>query len=190
MSDRGLVTCLLTLLLTLWSGNATTQEPTARQPARRIDGYKGIWFTLGQFYGKGTGDKAYSPNINTARFSLRRQVFRRSWHLHGKAHAAGDLLCGGRQDLLCLRWNHRAERAASVMHGFLLTITQTHGPRPSSFTINRASTIPTTTQAWRSIRRALWVFVSGRARVRPGFKYRSVKPLQHRSNSSWSPRKN
>ncbi|MEZ6078769.1 MAG: hypothetical protein R3C56_24780 [Pirellulaceae bacterium] len=32
----------------------------AQESTRRVDGYKGIWFTLGQFYGKGSGDQAYA----------------------------------------------------------------------------------------------------------------------------------
>ena len=45
-------------VLLLLIATTTITSKAEENAVRRIDGYKGIWFTLGQYYGKGSNGQA------------------------------------------------------------------------------------------------------------------------------------
>lgn len=158
-----------------WPLHGQTSE--AQEPARRIDGYRGIWFTLGQFYGPGTGDEIYSKASREPVFpygdkysgglgtytakhtplAINCQAVDKTFFVYGGTTQADE------DHLLCMisffdHQTHRVPRPA-VVHD-KGGVNDPHD-NPSLLVDGDGH---------------LWVFVSGRGRHRPGFKYRSDKP--------------
>lgn len=156
---------------------ATQQESISQSPARRVDGYKGIWFTLGQYYGEGTDGRAYSQASKTPVFPYG-DKYSGGLGTYTAKHTPLAVYCpqvnktffvfGGttgrsERHLLCMiscydHATHRVPRPV-VVHD-KQGINDPHDN--PSLAIDAAG--------------HLWVFVSGRGRVRPGFKYRSTLP--------------
>jgi hypothetical protein len=125
----------------------------------RIDGYRGIWFTLGQF--SEFGDK-YSGGLGTytanhVPIAVYAPKVDKTFFVYGGTTAADQ------RHLLCMAgwYDHKTGRVPKpiVVHD-KLTVNDPHD--------NPAINLDE--QGY------LWVFVSGRARARPGFKYRSTQP--------------
>ncbi len=163
-----------TLFATL-IGFASADEPV--NSSRRVDGYKGIWFTLGQFYGQGSGAEPYSKASRTPVFpygdkysgglgtytakhtplAIYCAAVDRTFFVYGGTTAPGE------RHLLCMisyydHTSHRVPRPV-VVHDKQSVNDPHDNP---SLAVDAAG--------------HLWVFVSGRARTRPGFKYRSIEP--------------
>ena len=126
---------------------------------QRIDGYRGIWFTLGQE--SEYGDK-YSGGLGTYTANhLPIAVYApkadKTFFVYGGTPAADQ------RHLLCMAgyYDHKANRVPKpvVVHD-KLTVNDPHD--------NPCLNIDEEGH--------LWVFVSGRGRARPGFKYRSREP--------------
>lgn len=170
---------LLIGLLTMSGALATVsaqQAPT--QPTRRINGYKGIWFTLGQFYGQGADGKPYSEASRSPVFpygdkysgGLGTYTAKHTpLAIYSKEAGKTFFVYGGTtgrgaRHLLCMisYYDHKRRRVPRpvVVHD-KLGVDDPHD-NPSLALDDKGH---------------LWVFVSGRARNRPGFKYRSVAPL-------------
>ena len=175
MIDSKTAACSLLLISAISS--APAQGPST-QPARRINGYKGIWFTLGQYYGKGTDGQAYSKarrqpvfpfgdkysgglGTYTAKhtpLAIYSREAQKTFFVYGGTTAANE------RRLLCMasyydHANHRVPRPV-VVHD-KQGVDDPHD-NPSLAIDDQGH---------------LWVFVSGRGRIRPGFKYRSTKPF-------------
>jgi hypothetical protein len=125
----------------------------------RIDGYRGIWFTLGQF--SAMGDK-YSGGLGTytanhVPIAVYAPAVDKTFFVYGGTTAADQ------RHLLCMAgwYDHKTGRVPRpiVVHD-KLTVNDPHD--------NAAINIDE--QGY------LWVFISGRGRLRPGFKYRSKQP--------------
>ncbi len=142
-----------------------------------IDGYKGIWFTLGQFYGKGTEGKPYSPASREPVFPYG-DKYSGGLGTYTAKHTPLAIYCkevdktffvyGGttgpqERHLLCMvsYFDHQANRVPKpvVVHDKNGVDDPHDNP---SLAIDAQG--------------HLWVFVSGRGRTRPGFKYRSTEP--------------
>lgn len=149
----------------------------AQEPVPRVDGYRGIWFTLGQFYGKGEGDAPYSPASNKPVFpygdkysgglgtytakhtplAIHVPEVRKTFFVYGGAPTDGE------RRLLCM--------IGYVDHQTL------HVPRPVIVHDKGSVDDPHDNPSLAMDADGhLWVFVSGRGRHRPGFKYRSREP--------------
>lgn len=147
-------------------------------PATKIDGYKGIWFTLGQFYGAGENGTDYAP-------SSRKPVF-----------PYGDKYSGG-LGTYTAKHTPLAIHSAEVEKTFFV-YGGTTGPNERHLLCMVAYFDHRTNQVPRPVvvhdkngvddphdnpslaidaSGHIWVFVSGRGRARPGFKYRSVRPF-------------
>ena len=155
---------------------AQAAESTSNE-VRREAGYKGIWFTLGQFYGPGTDGAAYSAASRTPVFpygdkysgglgtytakhtplAIYAAEVDKTFFVYGGTTAADE------RHLLCMisYYDHAQHRVPQpvVVH--------------DKQTVNDPHDNPSLALAEDG---HLWVFVSGRARSRPGFKYRSLKP--------------
>ena len=84
-----------------WQCSSPWAQPPVHHLAPKDDGYRGIWFTLGQ------------------KSRVRRQVFRRPGHLHRQPRAHGHLRQGGEQDVFRLR-RRQGGQAAPAGHGLVL----------------------------------------------------------------------
>ena len=147
------------------------------EEVRRVDGYKGIWFTLGQFYPEGTGDKPYGTASRTPVFPFG-DKYSGGLGTYTAKHTPLAVYCkkvektffvyGGttgpdKRHLLCMIsfYDHKLNRV----------------PRPvvvhDKNGVNDPHDNPSIVVDGEG---HLWVFVSGRGRARPGFKYRSLKP--------------
>lgn len=142
---------------------ADAQQPqpndAADSPAARADGYRGIWFTLGQFsqhgdkYSGGLGTytanhtpiAVYAPEVNKTFFVY-------GGTIKDKKHLL----------IMASYFDHAQNRV----------------PRPTIVHDKQGVDDPHD-NASLSIddQGHLWVFVSGRGRSRPGFKYRSSRPF-------------
>ncbi len=166
--------CVLLVLASACTCNSQ-DRPTA---GRRVDGYKGIWFTLGQYYGKGTdgeafsaasrkpifpyGDK-YSGGLGTytakhTPLAIYSKTANKTFFVYGGTTR------GDERHLLCMvsyydHTNHRVPKPV-VVHDKQSVDDPHDNP---SLAIDDAG--------------HLWVFVSGRGTIRSGFKYRSRRPL-------------
>ena len=147
---------ILGLVLGLPNGSAGGQS---FDTPRKVDGYRGIWFTLGQFseygdkYSGGLGTytadhfplAVYAPEVN------------RTFFVYGGTTRSED------RHLLAMvsYYDHARNRVPkpTVVHD-KRTVDDPHD-NPSLSIDERGH---------------LWVFVSGRGRVRPGYVYRSVRP--------------
>jgi len=166
---------LLTVVILIIVRSAGADDP---QTTRRIDGYKGIWFTLGQYYGPGTGDEPYAGRSRKPVFpygdkysgglgtytakhvplAIYAPEVDRTFFVYGGTTAPDE------RHLLCMisYYDHARHRV----------------PRPvvvhDKQGVNDPHDNPSLAIDGDGY---LWVFVSGRARSRPGFKYRSLKPF-------------
>ncbi len=151
----------------LWSADAV----------RRIDGYKGIWFTLGQYYGKGEGGEPYTRRRRKPTFPYGDKYSGglgtyTAKHMPLAVYSAavdktffvyGGTPSADKRHLLCMisYYDHKANRV----------------PRPVVVHDKEGVNDPHDNPSLAIDSKGhLWVFVSGRARARPGFKYRSLKP--------------
>jgi len=140
---------------------ASTAAPsvsTASAATPRAAGYRGIWFTLGQFsehgdkYSGGLG--TYTANHNP--LAVYAPAVDRTFFVYGGSPA-------GERHLLCLigSYDHKTGRVSRpvIVHDKHPVDDPHDNP---SLNLDPAG--------------HLWVFVSGRARTRPGFIYRSLRP--------------
>ncbi len=170
--------CSTLLLLTLLSSPVTGDEPATPAPARRVDGYKGIWFTLGQYYGKGSGDQPYAEASREPVFPYG-DKYSGGLGTYTAKHTPLAIYCPqidktffvyggttgpGERHLLCMvsYYDHRTNRV----------------PRPVVVHDKQGVDDPHDNPSLAvSADGHLWVFVSGRGRSRPGFKYCSATPF-------------
>lgn len=170
--SRFAVTTLLIVLLTAFAATVFAAPPESAKPTggaappekssligRRIDGYRGIWFELGQK--SEHGDK-YSGGLGTYTVKHRPLAIyapqvNKTFFVYGGTTAAGD------RHLLAMIGCYDHARGTV--------------PRPvvvhDKLTVNDPHDNPSLSIDPRG---HLWVFVSGRGQRRPGFIYRSVKP--------------
>lgn len=147
------------------------------QTARRANGYQGIWFTLGQFYGKGKDDNSYARASRTPVFPYG-DKYSGGLGTYTAKHTPLAIYCrevnktffvyGGttapdQRRLLCM---------ISYYDHNLGTV-----PRPVVVHDKSPVDDPHDNPSLAiDAEGHVWVFVSGRGRTRPGFKYRSVRP--------------
>jgi hypothetical protein len=166
-----------TLLLYSLFGNVVAGESDSPEVTRRVDGYKGIWFTLGQFYGKGEGKQSYAAASSKPVFPYG-DKYSGGLGTYTAKHTPLAIYCaeadktffvyGGttgptERHLLCMisYYDHKTHRV----------------PRPAIVHDKQNVNDPHDNPSLAvDAEGHLWVFVSGRARARPGFKYRSVEP--------------
>ena len=151
--------------------SAPSEEP------RRIDGYKGVWFSLGQFYGKGVGGEPYAK-------ASRKPVFP-----YGDKYSGGLGTYTAKHTPLAI-YSSAAEKTYFVYGGttgpedrhLLCMISyydhKTHRvPRPVVVYDKQGVDDPHDNPSLAIDEKGyLWVIVSGRGRSRPGFKFRSEEP--------------
>jgi hypothetical protein len=149
-----------------------TEYPSMAQSSlnnQKIDGYKGIWFTLGQF--SEHGDK-YSGGLGTYTAKHRPLAIyspevKKTFFVYGGTTSAKE------KHLLCMvsYYDHKTKLVPkpTVVHD-KLGIDDPHDD--PSLAIDKNG--------------YLWIFVSGRGRHRPGFKYRSDQPFDINSFSEIS----
>lgn len=129
--------------------------------APRAEGYRGIWFTLGQMsehgdkYSGGLG--TYTANHNP--LAVYAAAVDKTFFVYGGSPA-------GERQLLCLigSYDHKT--------GLVSRPVIVHDKRPVDDPHDNPS-LNIDPEGY------LWVFVSGRARSRPGFIYRSAAPYDH-----------
>jgi len=149
----------------------------AEEPARRIDGYKEIWFTLGQFYGKGSDGKDYARVSKKPVFPYG-DKYSGGLGTYTAKHTPLAIYCAevdktffvyggttGPKDryLLCMAsyYDHKRNRV----------------PKPAVVYDKQGVNDPHDNPSLAIDDQGyLWVFVSGRGRHRPGFKFRSNAP--------------
>ena len=167
-------------LTSLWAILLVVSPPhsMADEPARRVDGYKGIWFTLGQFYGKGSGDQPYAK-------ASREPVFP-----YGDKYSGGLGTYTAKHTPLAI-YSPQADKTFFV-YGGTTSPDQRHLLCMISYYDHKLNQVPRPVVVHDKqgvddphdnpslaidAEGHLWVFVSGRGRARPGFKYRSTLPL-------------
>lgn len=149
---------LLRLIVACCLGSVAFAEVA---PSPRAAGYRGIWFTLGQFsehgdkYSGGLG--TYTANHNP--LAVYAAAVDKTFFVYGGSP-------NGERSLLCLigSFDHKSGRVSRpvIVHDKKPVDDPHDNP---SLNIDRDG--------------YLWVFVSGRANARPGFIYRSVAPYDH-----------
>ncbi len=173
LTSRLALTGMWVMSLALASVHSTAQEPS-----RRIDGYKGIWFTLGQYYGQGVGDQPYGK-------ASREPVFP-----YGDKYSGGLGTYTAKHTPLAI-YSPQADKTFFVYGGttgpeqrHLLCMISYYDhklnqvPRPVVVHDKQGVDDPHDNPSLAiDAQGHVWVFVSGRGRNRPGFKYRSVLPL-------------
>jgi hypothetical protein len=147
-------------------------------PARtKVDGYRGIWFTLGQFYAPGEGGEPYSKTSRTPVFPY------------------GDKYSGGLGTYTCshspLAIYAPAVNRTFFVYGGTTAADQRHLLCMASYYDHATNRVPRPTIVYDKMgvndphdnpslaldeKGYLWIFVSGRGRARPGFKFRSTEP--------------
>ena len=152
-------------------------ESAQENEARRIPGYRGIWFTLGQFFGPGENGAAYSPDSTTPLFP------------YGDKYSGGLGTYTAKHTPLAV-YRPEVEKTFFV-YGGTTTADQRHLLCMISYFDHRTNTVPQPVVVHdkegvddphdnpsMAIDHAghIWVFVSGRGQTRPGLIYRSVKP--------------
>ena len=150
----------------------------AAGPNPRVDGYRGIWFTLGQYYGPGENGEAYSERrVNDPTFpygdkysgglgtytakhtplAIHAPEVDKTFFVYGGTPAADE------RRLYCMvsYFDHRTGQVPRpvIVHDKSPVADPHDNP---SLAIDRDG--------------YLWVFISGRAAQRPGFIYRSRTP--------------
>lgn len=144
----------------------------------RVDGYRGIWFTLGQFFGPGPEGKGYSERSRKPIFpygdkysgglgtytakhtplAIYAPEVNKTFFVYGGTTGPRD------RHLLCMisYYDHETHRV----------------PRPVVVCDKQSVDDPHDNPSLCIASDGhLWVFVSGRGRKRPGFKYRSQTPF-------------
>lgn len=167
----------IALIVCLGFGSFPVGADEPPPPTRRIDGYQGIWFTLGQFYGKGAGDRPYAKKSRTPVFpygdkysgglgtytakhtplAIYSEQARKTFFVYGGTTGPDQ------RHLLCMisYYDHERNRV----------------PRPVVVHDKQGVDDPHDNPSLAIDDQGyLWVFVSGRGRSRPGFKYRSRDP--------------
>jgi hypothetical protein len=163
------------VLFTLATDVARGEEPVSH--SLRVNGYKGIWFTLGQYYGRGQGDQPYSASSSSPVFPYG-DKYSGGLGTYTAKHTPLAIYCaavdktffvyGGtsgptERHLLCMvsYYDHKTHRV----------------PRPTIVHDKQGVNDPHDNPSLAVDDSGhLWVFVSGRARSRPGYKYRSARP--------------
>lgn len=172
-----MIRCLTSIFIVAVMGSHLLAAEPAAPKVRRCDGYQGIWFTLGQFYGPGEagkpygrasakpvfpyGDK-YSGGLGTytakhTPLAIYCAAVDKTFFVYGGTTGPHD------RHLLCMisYYDHATGRV----------------PRPvvvhDKQGVNDPHDNPSLAIDGQGY---VWVFVSGRARARPGFKYRSLQP--------------
>ncbi|WP_236254779.1 BNR-4 repeat-containing protein [Mucisphaera calidilacus] len=135
-------------------------SPLARAEEASTEGYRGIWFTLGQYRGQKYGDK-YAGGLGTytakhvpiAAYAAEanKTFFTYGGTIHNQRHL---LIMAGSYD-----HNDGTVSRPTLVHD-KQGVTDPHDN--ASICIDDDGHV--------------WIFVSGRGRARPGFKYRSVEP--------------
>lgn len=149
---------LLALLGILASGAGAADGDDDGEATRRADGYRGIWFTLGQF--SKHGDK-YSGGLGT--YTANHVPMAVYSPAADKTFFSYGGTIKGRRHLLIM--------ASSFDHKTGLV------PRPTIVHDKQGVDDPHDNGSLNVDDQGhVWVFVSGRARGRPGFKYRSKEP--------------
>lgn len=155
-SRPSFVRAVTTVFAALTASVAFAAVPAAEVP--RADGYRGIWFTLGQMseygdkYSGGLG--TYTANHNP--LAVYAAAVDKTFFVYGGSPA-------GERKLLCMigSYDHKTGNVSRPV--------VVHDKRPVDDPHDNPS-LNIDPEGY------LWVFVSGRARSRPGFIYRSVSP--------------
>ena len=153
-------TILLTagILFSLIYGNVYAQTQPSRNN-QQADGYKGIWFTLGQY--SAYGDK-YSGGLGTYTakhipLSIYAPAVNKTFFVYGGTTGKDD------RYLLCMIGSFDHARKTVSKPTIVYDKQGVDDPHDNpSLALDAEGYI--------------WVFVSGRGQRRPGFKYRSLKP--------------
>ncbi len=163
----------LAIGLVLLTAHAGAAEPVSEQ----ADGYKGIWFTLGQYYGKGDKGTPYLPMSRTPVFpygdkysgglgtytakhtplAIYCEEVQKTFFVYGGTTGAEE------RHLLCMAsyYDHKQNRV----------------PKPTIVHDKQGVDDPHDNPSLAIDEQGyLWIFVSGRAQHRMGFKYRSSEP--------------
>lgn len=141
------------------SGKSTTRSQTATVPVRKVDGYRGIWFDLGQRSEYGS---KYSGGLGTYTAKHRPLAVyapevKKTFFVYGGTTSA-------------------EERHLLAMIGYYDHATGTV-PRPTVVHDKEGVDDPHDDPSLNIDSSGhIWVFVSGRGRLRPGFIYRSIRP--------------
>jgi len=143
--------------ISLWIGSAITVPATP--PAARVDGYRGIWFALGQ--PSEYGDK-YSGGLGTytanhSPMAVYSAKVDKTFFVYGGT-SAKDV-----RSLLCMvsYYDHKTGRVPRPV--VVMDKSPVDDPHDNpSLNIDRSG--------------HLWIFVSGRAKKRPGVVFRSANP--------------
>ncbi|TWU24976.1 hypothetical protein Pla52o_12730 [Novipirellula galeiformis] len=168
---------IATLLLAAFAGAGLQAEEAAPQGAQTANGYKGIWFTLGQFYGKGEGDNVYAKSSPTPTFP------------YGDKYSGGLGTYTAKHTPLAI-YSSEVDKTFFVYGGttgpqerHLLCMVSYYDhktnqvPRPVVVHDKNGVDDPHDNPSLALDQKGhLWIFISGRGQKRPGFKYRSVKP--------------
>lgn len=145
---------------------------------RRVDGYRGIWFSLGQYYAPGKGKEPYAK-------ASRQPVFP-----YGDKYSGGLGTYTAKHTPLAI-YSKRANKTffvfggttnADARHLLCMIAYYDHAtgkvPKPVVVHDKQGVDDPHDNPSLAIDDDGhLWVFVSGRGKVRPGFKYRSRKLL-------------
>jgi hypothetical protein len=150
---------LLAIGLAFLLAGGILRQAAAADPAPRADGYRGIWFTLGQFskhgdkYSGGLG--TYTANHNPmAVYSAAadKTFFTYGGTIEGQRHLL----------IMASYFDHKTGQV----------------PRPKIVHDKQGVNDPHDNGSINLDDRGyVWIFISGRARSRPGFKYRSKEPF-------------
>ena len=149
---------ILTFICLSLSGLVHAQN-TQGSNNQKVDGYKGIWFTLGQF--SEFGDK-YSGGLGTYTakhipLSIYSPEVDKTFFVYGGTTGPND------RYLLCMAgsFDHSTGMLSKPLVVYDKQSVDDPHDNPSLAMDDKGY---------------LWVFVSGRGRTRPGFKYRSLEP--------------
>ena len=146
------------MLLPLWCMGQVPGDSTQLH-AQKANGYRGIWFTLGQFYP--AGDK-YSGGLGTytakhCPVAIYAPEARKTFFVYGGTTQADE------KHLLCMVSYFDHEKKVVPRPTIVHDKQGVDDPHDNaSIALDDSGYI--------------WIFVSGRARHRPGFKYRSLRP--------------
>jgi len=145
------------VLLLIAAQSMAQQIPTTHN--RKVDGYKGIWFTLGQF--SEYGDK-YSGGLGTYTakhipLAIHAPEVNKTFFVYGGTTGPMD------RYLLCMAgsFDHNTGKVSKPVIVFDKQSVEDPHDNPSIAMDEKGY---------------IWVFVSGRGRTRPGYKYRSHQP--------------
>ncbi len=153
------IICTLLFVSLSWTITAMAEEDSRIETGTQADGYKGIWFTLGQF--AEYGDK-YSGGLGTYTakhipLAIYSEEANKTFFVYGGTRAPDE------KHLLIMvsYYDHETDKVPKpvIVHDKDGVIDPHDNPSISM-----------------DDKGHIWVFVSGRGRGRPGFKYRSVKP--------------